>query len=68
MLRGHRLAPWSYLLCFCFLIFIYLFLAALGLSCGTRDLSLQRVGYSLWRTGFSLVVACRLISCSTWAL
>ena len=33
---------------------IYLFLAASGLSCGTRDLS-------LWRTGFSLVVVCGII-------
>ena len=37
----------------------YLFLAALGLSCGTRDLL-------LWHVGFSLVVACSLQG--TWAL
>ena len=35
----------------------YLFLAALGLSCGTRDLLLQHTGSLLWCTGFSLVVA-----------
>ena len=46
-------------------LFIYLFLAVLGLSCGARDLSLQRTGSSLRHAGFSLVVACRLQS--TWA-
>ena len=36
-------------------------MAALGLSCGTWDFSLQ------W-AGFSLVVACGLLSsCGTWA-
>ena len=40
-------------------LFVCLFLAASGLSCGTWALSLRR-------TGFSLVVACRLQS--TWAL
>ena len=42
-----------------YLLFIYFvyFLAASGLSCGTRDLSLQCSGSSLWCTGFSLVVA-----------
>ena len=44
------------------LIFIYLFLAASVLSCGTRDLSLWHTGSSLWCTGFSLVVACTLQS------
>ena len=48
-----------------FYLFIFYFLAALGLSCGMRDLHcgmwdllLQRVGSSLWHRGFSLVVAC----------
>ena len=57
---------------FYFLIFIYL--AALGLSCGTRDLRcgmqdllLRCMGFSLWRVGFSLVVACGLSSCGVWA-
>ena len=44
--------------CLPFFFNIY-FLAALGLSHGTRDLSLQRVG--------SLVVARKLSSCGTWA-
>ena len=42
-------------------LFIYLFMAASGLSCGAGDLS-------LWYTGFSLVVACGLSSCGTWAI
>ena len=48
---------------FFFLIFIYLFFGCVGLSdlsCGTRDLS-------SWRVGFSLVVAGRLCICVTWA-
>ena len=49
-----------------FKIFIY-FLAASGLSCGTRDLSLRRVGSWLQCVGFSLVVARRLISCGVQA-
>ena len=53
-------------------LFIYLFkkfylvLSSLGLRCSTqdlcwgmRDLSLRRMGSSLWCVGFSLVVACR---------
>ena len=48
-----------------FLIFIYLFLAVSGLSCGMQDLSLQRAGSSLPRAGFSLVVVRRLQS--VWA-
>ena len=41
-----------------FFIFIYLFfLAASGLSCGTRALSFRCVGSLLWRAGFSPVVA-----------
>ena len=47
-------------------LFTYL-LAALGLSCGTWALSLWHAGSSLWHTGFSLVVACRLSSCSARA-
>ena len=43
-----------------FFLNIYLFLAALGLSCGTWDLL-------LWRTGFSLVVAFRVSSCGLQA-
>ena len=38
-------------------LFIYLFLAVLGLSCGTRDLSLRHIVSLLWHTGSSLVVA-----------
>ena len=69
-------------------MFIYLFLAALGLHCCVRAFSLVVAigGYSLLQcTGFSLqwllccraqalgtrasvVVACRLSSCGSWAL
>ena len=60
--------------------FFLIFMAALGLSCGTQDLRcgtwdplLWRAGSSLWCTGFSLVVAsglraCGLCSCGVWAL
>ena len=45
----------------------FVFLAALDLSWGMRDLWCARS--SLWRTGFSLVVACgfSLSSCGAWA-
>ena len=43
-----------------FFKYLFIYLAALGLSCGMRDLSLRRVG-------FSLVVARRLSSCSVQA-
>ena len=43
---------------FKYLFIYFIFLAALGLSCGTRDLSLRRVGSR----------ACGLCSCGTWAL
>ena len=46
---------------------IYLFLAALGLSCSMRDLLLWRVDSLLRCAGFSLVVARGLCSCGTWA-
>ena len=44
-------------------LFIYLFLATLGLSCGMQDLLLLRAGSLLQCTGFSLVVAHELSSC-----
>ena len=52
---------WCHFILFCFLNFIqvYLFLAALGLCCGMRDLL-------LWPASFSLVVARRFQS--AWAL
>ena len=43
--------------------FIYLFLAASGISCSTQDLLLWRARSSLWRVGFS-VVAAHGLSCS----
>ena len=49
-------------------LFIYLFMAVSGLSCGTRDLSLQHGTSSLQCVGFSLVVARGLSSCSTHGL
>ena len=61
----------------CMYVFIYLFnyVAVLGLSCSTqdlrcsmRDLSLRHAGSSLWHVGFSLVVARRLSSCGMWGL
>ena len=50
--------------CNYFLNFIYLilFLAASGLICGTWDLRCCMWDLSLWRTGFSLVVARGLCS------
>ena len=72
----------SFLKRFIYYLF-YLFLAVLGLICGTWDLSLQRAGSSLWCAGFSLVVvfgfslsSCGArapghvgsVVCSTWAL
>ena len=44
---------------FSYLIFIYLFMVALGLSCSTWDLLLQR-------TGFSLVVAQSYLPRGMW--
>ena len=44
---------------------LFFFLAALGLSCGTRDLSFQYVGSSLQCAGSR---ACRVSSCGAWAL
>ena len=44
-----------------------LFLAALGLSCGTQDPPLWRAGSLLQHMGFSLVVAHMVSSCSAWA-
>ena len=41
--------------------YLFIYLAASGLSCSMRDLSLRH-------TGFSLVVALRLSSCGMWAL
>ena len=49
------------------ILFVYL-LAALGLSCGMWDLPLRHAGSSLQWAGFSLIVACGLISCGTQAL
>ena len=48
-----------------YLFIFFIFLAASGLSCGSRDLLLQRMGSSLQHAGFSLVEACRfsLSSC-----
>ena len=54
--RGASARPTCWF-CFLFKHFIYLFLAALGLSCGTWDLLLWHFGSSLQCTGFSLVVA-----------
>ena len=54
-----------------FKIFIYLFtyfFAALGLSCGMQDLSLQHAGSSLWCMRFSLVVAREFCICRMQAL
>ena len=67
-----------------YIYFIYLlFLAVVGLSCSTRDLSLRRADTSLQHAGFSLVVACTFslsscgarvpecvgsVVCSTWAV
>ena len=47
---------------FCFFLFKYLFiyLAALGLSCSMGDLRCGMWGLSLWYAGFSLVAAHRL--------
>ena len=45
-----------------------IYLAVLGLSCGTWDLSLWRVGSLLWHTGLSLVVVHGLSSCGVQAL
>ena len=50
-----------------FVCFI-LFLAALGLSCGARDLHWGMWDLSLWRVVFSLVMVCGLLSsCGTQA-
>ena len=48
--------------CLLFMYLFYLLWAALDLSCGTWDLSLQCTGSSLWCSGFSLVVVLRLRS------
>ena len=45
-----------------------IYLAESGLSCGMWDLSLRCSGSLLWPTGFSLVVARGLSSCSTRAI
>ena len=71
LISTESLTVWTALITFCLglqcrytlfyyylLLFIYLFLTALGLSCGTRDLLLRCVGSSLQCMGFSLVVAC----------
>ena len=49
-----------------FMYLFTLFLAASGLSCGMRDLSLWRTGSSLWCAGFTLVVVHSLQG--AWAL
>ena len=48
----------SFFLRFIYYLFIYLFLAASGLSCRTWDLRWGMQYLPLRRTGFSLVVAC----------
>ena len=48
-------------------IYIYIYLAALGLSCSTQDLCCGVWGFLLQHPG-SVVAACGLSSCGTWAL
>ena len=49
--------------------YLFIYLAALGLSCGTQDLRCGMWDLLLWHVGFSLVVACSfsLSSCGTRA-
>ena len=47
--------------------YLFIYLAASGLSCGMRDLLLCHAGSSLGHVGFSLVAACRLSSCGARA-
>ena len=60
--------PVGFSSCEFFKKFIYLFMAALGLSCSMQDLSLRHAGSWLQCTGFSLVAVHGLSSCGALAL